>query len=373
MTQLKKQFLTFVGLISLSAVLLSWGGTGHFKINTASGLSFNTQMAQFNVWITTLANHASDADERKAWDPAEGPKHYIDIDNYPEFVATGRIPQTLDSVVAIYGYTFVYDQGILPWATVTTFDSLESCFERRDWAKAVLFASDLGHYVADGHMPLHITKNYNGQYSGNYGIHSRYESTMINAYISQFNYEGFEISEIEDVNQYVFDYLYTDYPYVDSVLAADDYAQGVAGNTNSSAYKQALWDKSQGFTIPLFSNASHALAELIYTAWVQAGSPLISPDFIFTPQVESTFSLEQNVPNPFKTSTRIIFSLTKKSEVLLQVFDLTGQLIATLADGQMEKGSYSVDWNPGNPKAGVYTLMLKSDEFVDFRKMVVMN
>lgn len=357
----------------MSVVLLSWGGAGHYKINTASGLSFNAEMAQFNVWITTLADHASDADERKAWDTNEGPKHYIDIDNYDEFLSQGWIPQTLDSVIAIHGSSFVYGNGILPWATIAAFDSLQSCFERLDWAKAVLFASDLGHYVADGHMPLHITRNYNGQYTGNTGIHSRYESTMINTYISQITYEGYEISEINDVNQYIFNYLYTNYVYVDSVIAADDYAKGLAGNTTSSTYKQALWDKSKSFTVPLFKNASHALTELIYTAWVQAGSPLMSPDFIFSSNHESVISLEQNAPNPFRTSTRIHYHLISNAHISLQVFDMNGQFITTLVDDQKTKGDYYVDWNPENVSKGTYNLILKTEKSVDIKKMVLLD
>jgi hypothetical protein len=369
---MKRQFLTLVGLIGISVILLSWGETGHYKINTASGLSFNTEMAQFNVWITTLADHASDADDRKAWDPDEGPKHYIDIDNYPEFVETGRIPQTLDSVIAIYGSTFVYDQGILPWATLITFDSLENCFERSDWAKAVLFASDLGHYVADGHMPLHITRNYDGQYTGNTGIHTRFETAMINTYISQITYEGFEISEIEDVSQYVFDYLYTSYPFVDSVIVADDYARAIAGNTNSAAYRQALWDKSKSFTIPLFSNASNALTALIYTAWVQAGSPQMSPDFIASEDQQNYTILNQNVPNPFTSSTRVEYNLTENSEIQLQVLDLSGHLVETLDNGPKTKGKYVFNWSPVIVKPGIYYLKLKSGRSTDVKKMVVL-
>jgi hypothetical protein len=370
---LKKQFLAFVAVIGLSIVLMSWGNTGHYKINTASGLSFNDEMVQFNSWITILADHASDADYRKAWDPSEKPKHYIDIDNYNEFVTMGTIPQTWDSVIAVHGPDFVMDNGILPWATLICFDSLQNCFERRDWDKAVLFASDLGHYVADGHMPMHITRNYNGQYSGNSGIHSRYESTMINAYVSQINYEGFETVEIENVDQYVFDYLYANYTYVDSVLAADNYAKNINGNTSSPAYKQALWEKSKSFTIPLFSSASHALSELIYTAWVQAGSPLIDPLYVFVPGAVNNFSLEQNAPNPFSGSTSITFNLTQKSDILVQVIGMSGQPLATLATGQKEPGSYTIDWEPQNLPNGIYFVMLQSGEFTDFKKMVLMN
>ena len=145
---------------------MSWGYNGHYKINQSAPLSFNAEMEQFMAWAVTLSQHASDADYRKDEDPSDGPKHYIDIDNYSEFIATGRIPQTYDSVMALHGYGFVIAQGILPWATLTTYDSLVAAFTRFDWEKAVLLASDLGHYVADGHNPLHITRNYDGDFTG---------------------------------------------------------------------------------------------------------------------------------------------------------------------------------------------------------------
>ncbi len=370
---MKKQFLTIFSLLGLSLVLISWGGTGHYKSNYATGLSFNQQMAQFNTWVSIMADHASDADDRKSWDPNESPKHYIDIDNYSEFLTQGRIPQTLDSAIAIHGASFVYDQGILPWATLVTYDSLKSCFQRSDWAKAVLFASDLGHYVADGHMPLHITRNYNGQYSGNSGIHSRFESTMINANASQITYPGYEIAEIEDVNQYVFDYLYANYTYVDSVIPADDYAKAIAGNTTSSTYKQALWNKSKDFTILLFKNGSHAITELIFTAWVQAGSPQMEASAISATNPEASFYLGQNTPNPFCNSTRINYNVPQNSEVLLQVFNLSGQLIATLVNEEKAGGSYSIGWSPQNLDAGVYNLVMKSGEFVEIKKAILIK
>lgn len=330
-------------------------------------------MTQFNAWLDFLTSHASDADYRKSSDPNEGVKHYIDIDSYNEFMTKGRIPQTLDSVIAIHGAYFVNENGTLPWATIASFDSLESCFERRDWDKAMVFAADLGHYVADGHMPLHITKNYDGRDSGNNGIHSRYESTMIGAYISQITYEGQETVEIQNVNQYIFDYLYTNYALVDSVLLADNYAKSINSNTSSTQYNQALWSKTKGFTIPLFSNASHALSELIYTAWVQAGSPLIIANNVIDIEAERTFSLEQIAPNPVRNLTQIKFNLTQKSEVLLQVLSPSGQIITTLAKGQKERGSYALDWKPLNLPSGIYYVILKSGQFTDTKKVVLVN
>ncbi len=358
-------------LLVLPVAAFCWGYQGHYKISYSASLSFTGEMIPFNAWTATLAEFASYADERKEWDPAESARHYIDIDNYQVFVNTGRIPQTIDSVIDIYGWTFVHSQGILPWATLTTYDSLVSCFERNDMAKAVLFAADLGHYVGDGHMPLHITRNYNGQYTGNSGIHSRYESTMINNYISQIVYEGEPVEVIDDVNQYVFGYLYQNYTYVDSVIAADDYAQSISGNYNSSAYKQALWQKSKSFTTHLFKEASHTLAELIYSAWVEAGQPPLSSASIFeTTENVSPFQL-QNQPNPVAESTKITYQLPTDDFVSLTMNNVSGQTISVIYEGYQIQGSYCIDWYAGNLAEGVYFLNLKTKTRHEVHKMVV--
>jgi len=349
---------------------MGWGGTGHSKISESSSLSYNQQMQDFLTWVDFITDHASDADYRKDTDPTEGPKHYIDIDNYNAFISTGQIPQTYDSVIALYGNSFVIDNGILPWATERTFDSLRNCMQRLDFAKAQIFAADLGHYVADGHMPMHITRNYNGQYSGNTGIHSRYESTMINGHISEILYPGYDAVLVNNVNQYIFDYLYQNYPYVDSVLIADDYAKTFSTNTSSTAYKDALWNKSKSFTIPLFQRASHALADLIYTAWVQAGSPAIIPTAISNQVSIGNAVLEQNMPNPFSSTTHISFTLIENTKVLLQVRNLNGQHIKTLVQDSYTAGKHESEWTPGDEPAGIYYLVLNTGKNIQIQKMV---
>ncbi len=350
--------LPFAALLIVSALLLlSWGYTGHYKISYESSLSFPPEMAEFMQWNSVLAAHASDADERKNIDPDEGPRHYIDIDNYPEFIAGGRIPQAFDSVVAKYGLPFVIDQGVLPWATLTTYDSLVACFRRYDFEKAVLFAADLGHYVADGHMPLHITRNYNGQYTNQYGIHSRFESSMINSFIGQITYSGDGVSEVPDVLDYIFDYLYESYPYVDSILAADTYAQGVSGgSTGSSAYKNALWEKSKNFTILLFSRASHAMAELIYSAWAEAGRPLISSQGI-VPALSNSLKVEV-FPNPFTEKINITLNLQNELQLVMQMRNAEGKLLDTITSGLLSPGRHDYAWTPREVAPGVYFLVL---------------
>lgn len=357
-------------LIVVSLVLISWGHSGHDRINHHASLSFSPEMQQFLAWTDTLAGHASDADDRKETDPDEVPRHYIDIDNYPGFQAEGRIPQTYDSVVALYGEDFVIGQGILPWATLTTYDSLVNCFLRHDWAKAVLFASDLGHYIADAHMPLHITRNYNGQYSGNYNIHWRYEAEMVDLFLEEIDYTGDDISLITDVNGYVFSYLYSNYSYVDSVLASDDYARATAGNTTSPEYRQALWENSKSYTVPLFRRASHALAELIYSAWTEAGKPLFNGSGIFNPALQSNNIHLQITPNPFTEFTRIGFTLPENSQGCIEILNINGTVAATPVDSYLLKGSHKINIDLTGLPPGVYFISIKAGKFFGALKVI---
>ncbi|NVO21183.1 MAG: T9SS type A sorting domain-containing protein [Bacteroidetes bacterium] len=367
-----KKNLSYILVITVLALLTGgWGSYGHKKISEASALSYNQEMQDFNLWASFLADHASDADYRKQDDPNESPKHYIDIDSYYAFLLQGRIPQTLDSVTGLYGHTFVYDNGILPYATVATVDLLQHFFELNDLENAKVVAADLGHYVGDGHMPLHITKNYDGDETGNHGIHSRYESTMIRKFVDQIIYTGDSVSVVPDVTSYVFKYIYNNYKYIDSVLLADDYATAIAGGaTNNDIYTTALWDKSKGFTTQLMKNASHSLTELIYTAWVKAGKPSISANAIEEYEMAHGSYLAQLTPNPFENSAKIRYSLIENNLVDIKVLDLSGKLVDQLLHENKSKGYYELEWNPGNIAPGVYYMVMTTEDSMRVRKIV---
>jgi len=382
-TDKNKSFLKnriFFPIIFISAFFfLGWGYVGHSIINYRTILSALPEMEFFNTWADSLQAHASDADSRKSWDPTEGPKHYLDIDNYPEFIATGTIPQDFDSLVAIHGLSFVMDQGILPWAILKTADSLQAAFEINDMHKAMLLAADLGHYIADGHMPLHITRNYNGQYTNQTGVHSRYESSLIGDFQSQIIYNGDSLEYIEDLSDFVFNMLYENYQYVDSVLYADSVANAYAGNHNSSTYYNKFWEIAKNFTIDLFKNASYRIACVIYTEWIDAGGLTdISDD---KNELPSGFNLSQNYPNPFNPSTKIKYTVPSVTlrqaqsdiKVSLKVFDLLGNEIATLVNEVKPAGSYEVNFDAAGLPSGIYFYKLQGGNFVETKKMLLLK
>ena len=358
-------------LILLTLVLCGWGSIGHKIINKNSVLSFPTQMKDFLSWADPLSSHASDADNRKNADPTESPKHFIDIDNYPEFVATGAISQNYDSVVAAHGSSFVISEGILPWAVVATYDSLQKCFEKKDWNTAVLVAADLGHYVADSHQPLHITKNYNPG-----GLHSRYETDMLKKYQSQIIYSGESVQFISNVPDFVFSTIYNNYQYVDSILNDDIQAKAVSSDTKSDAYYQKLWELTGSFTTNLLKNASNKLASLIYTAWVNAGSPLpVTSNVASSTNDQISFQLEQNYPNPFNPETVIGYQLPTDGNVSLKVYDMLGREAATLTNEYQGAGVHHSQFSIINSQlsSGVYFYRLTAGAYSSTKKMIVLK
>lgn len=74
----------------------------------------------------------------------------------------------------------------------------------------------------------------------------------------------------------------------------------------------------------------------------------------------ATYALEQNYPNPFNPVTRLGYQLPVESRVTLKIFNVIGQLVATLVDDVEEPGYKGVEWNAGNAASGVYFYHLEA-------------
>ncbi|MDA3822712.1 MAG: T9SS type A sorting domain-containing protein [Bacteroidales bacterium] len=368
---MKQRFVIFTATIILSLVLSSWGDVGHSMISLRAELSFNEEMSAFHDWVDYLSDHASDPDWRKKTDPTEKPKHYIDIDNYDSFVDDGKIPQTLDSCIAEYGSKFVGDNGSLPWATLNTYDSIVRYLKIRDIEKAKFFSADLGHYVADGHMPMHLTKNYDGQFTGNKGIHYRYEIEIIDKYKNEINYSGSPAEEIANVGNYVFGYIYDNYEYMDSILIADDYGEEMAENKDSDLYYAALWEKTENMTKEMFKRASHAFAELLYAAWIEAGRPNLAPS-ISTLEEGSKLSVSIS-PNPVYELAQINYNIPNAGLISATIYDTAGKIATQWDDFNTKHGIQSISWNSTDFANGAYLLVFRSSTISHSELLIVAN
>ena len=90
----------------------------------------------------------------------------------------------------------------------------------------------------------------------------------------------------------------------------------------------------------------------------------------FNPQ---NFRLEQNYPNPFNPSTMIRYEIPERSFVTLKVFDVLGNLIATVVNEELPVGSYEVKFKAANLPSAVYFYRLQTDSFVSSKKMLLLK
>jgi hypothetical protein len=349
----------------------SWGSTGHKIINLKAVMHLPGTMSALKADSLFYQAHASDPDYRKNYSDtsffAEDTRHYIDIDIYPNYL---NLPHNLDSVTTLYGRTFVKGEGTLPWAIKMVFDSLIAQLSRGDMVYAETTMSDLGHYVADGHQPLHCTANYNPG-----GLHSRYESQMVNAYQSSITINPDSARYISAPLEYIFDFIYHSNSLVDTVIKSDALAKVVSGWTGGgsapSTYYDALWQKTGDFTKDQFQRATVALASLWYTAWYDA-QVINSVHEVFSLQPRS-FALEQNYPNPFNPTTDFRFEIRDLNHVTLKVYDVIGREIATLMDESKQQGSYAVNWNASGFASGTYYYRLQVGNISETRKMILVK
>lgn len=89
--------------------------------------------------------------------------------------------------------------------------------------------------------------------------------------------------------------------------------------------------------------------------------------------VPSQYSLGQNYPNPFNPNTKINFSLPKSSFVSLKVFDLSGKEVSGLIDEILSAGTYQADFNGANLTSGIYFYTLKTENFSETKKMLLVK
>ncbi len=91
------------------------------------------------------------------------------------------------------------------------------------------------------------------------------------------------------------------------------------------------------------------------------------------PALPREIRLYQNYPNPFNPTTNISFSLARRGHVQLRVFNILGQLVATLVDGELSPGAHNYNFDGGRFASGVYFYQLTTESFSQSRKMVLVK
>lgn len=180
--------------------------------------------------------------------------------------------------------------GILPWHLLRAYRQLVKAFETGEQKRILKQAADIGHYIADAHVPLHTTKNYNGQLSGQEGIHAFWESRLPELFSDSYDFFVGPAKYIEQPADFFWEAVFDSHRLVDSVLteeralrqnypAEEVYCYEERGRTQLRTtcrpYAEAYHQRLHGMVERRMRAAIHAVASIWYSAYVEAGSPVL--------------------------------------------------------------------------------------------------
>lgn len=285
---MKKLFQIFA-FCAFPVLMCSWGFFAHRQINRLAVFTVPAPLFGFyKANIEYLTEHAVDADKRRYSDEAEACRHYLDADHYEQLPPIDTIPKYWKQAVEKYTEDTLKAYGIVPWHIHLMTFRLTEAFKQKDKRKILRLSTDLGHYVADAHVPLHATENYNGQLTGQTGIHGFWESRLPELFSNNYDFFTGKAHHIEDVQQAAWVAVNGSFAAVDSVLRLerelskqfpDDrkYAFEQKGNMTVRVYSKeyaTAYDRLMGDMVERRMRASVILVgSLWYTAWVNAGQP----------------------------------------------------------------------------------------------------
>ena len=273
---MRKLATVFTVLLTLAAPrpAAAWGFEAHkFILDRMIALLPAEIRPFFEKNRVFVVEHAIDPDLwRVAGWQEEPPRHFVDMDAYGPYPFK-ELPHDYDQAVKRYGGDFVIKNGTLPWRTEEIYKRLVEAFTlqagySRDNIK--FFSSIIGHYVSDAHVPFHAALNYDGQLTGQWGIHSRFESELFELYREKLAITPGPVFKIANAREFVFDTLTASFPYVQQILDADKAA--VQGrDVYDDGYFTLFFSKVQPIVEKRLSEAITATASIVTAAWVEAG------------------------------------------------------------------------------------------------------
>lgn len=275
-------------LLGIAGNLYSWGFDAHKKI-TRNATQVVAQEIQpfFAHFGDSLASRSVEPDAYRENHPEEGPNHYIDIDHYGQY-PFAELPQDYSAAVEKFGEETLHEYGVIPWRVDECTDSLIVAMQAQNTKKIIRWAAWLAHYVADFHQPLHTVLNYDGQLTGNNGIHSRYEAGMLRIYLDEYTFNQRGVNPVNDPLATAFAIVRESNLLNPQIITADNYAtqpmeeheviklQDYWDLKRDGAYFERFFSQTSEMTWQRLALASSRLAEYWNYAWRQAGKPALT-------------------------------------------------------------------------------------------------
>ena len=266
----------------------AWGFWAHQRINRLAVFTLPPEMLHlFKHNIEYLTVHAVDPDSRRYAVEGEAPRHFIDVDHYGAY-PFDNVPRRWKDAVEKFGEDTLMEYGIVPWHINRAYYDLRDAFKAKDLTRIMKLGADIGHYIADSNVPLHTTENYNGQFTGQKGIHGLWESRLPELFAEDYDFYIGQAEYIKDIQMEAWQTVLESHLALDSVLRFErlltekypsdqkysfENRSNILIKTYSKEFCTAYHKLLAGQVERRIRSSIRRVGSIWYTAWVDGGQP----------------------------------------------------------------------------------------------------
>lgn len=324
---LKNKLLCNIILIGCLA-FCSWGFLVHRTTHQLAIYQLPKPMQDFfYANADYLIKHSVRPDTRKKHDPTEDTKHFIDFEAYGKNAAY-TMPFKWADAVKKYPIDTLKKYGYVPYVIADVQSKLTNAFKQGNKDSILFYAADLGHYIADAHVPLHTTLNYDGQLTNQKGIHSLWESMIPEIEIENFNlYTPHTATYIKNLDAAIWKTVRQSHALVNNLLLQEraisktmseeqkyrtQIRRGKEVKSYTTAFAKAYHAALKNSINQQLILSSEMIANCWFTAWVNAGKPNLEKCFA-TPTKSQLDELNIELAS-YKKNTLLKENLLKAKE-----------------------------------------------------------
>ena len=214
--------------------------------------------------------------------------HEFELSNLPDWI---KLKEDYKEGTIIVSDKFS-QYGIAPYYIEHMFHRLKRSFRKKEGKKILQLSSEIGHYLADIHVPLHTTKNYNGADTDQLGIHAFWETRLPELYAEkQYDFMVGKAEYIQNQNEFIWNTVFKSFALVDQVLGiekslsstfASDMQYCYEERNNKTVrleceeYANTYHERMNGMVEKRMQESIHAVGSFWFSAWILAGQPDLS-------------------------------------------------------------------------------------------------
>jgi hypothetical protein len=288
-----KRITPFIVIFLALTLCSGWGFLVHKTVQQLAVYELPDALQPFFYRnLENLVNNAVRPDIRRNDDSTEASKHFIDLEMYGSNAAN-KMPMDWASAQKKYSKDSLLKYGYVPYHIIYMKGKLTAAFASGNKDSILFYAADMGHYIADAHVPLHTTVNYDGQLTNQKGLHSLWESMIPELNLEDYHlYSSHRAVYLKKPEKAIWAAVRHAAALVPGMLEKEK--QVSAGFTEEQKFRTQIrrgkesksyttaFAKAYALQLGLTINeqlvsSANMIADMWFTCWTDAGKPDLGP------------------------------------------------------------------------------------------------